>query len=114
MRSAPASPFRAFSVQSGIGAGVSKIIAVNTFPDAEMMKQYRRALEEKRAKPEEKRLPMHETGPLIDTPTNIIKLYMRFLNPVQSRAAQEASAKADVVISAAVPDGFWYYFYNPE
>jgi NTE family protein len=97
-----------------VRAGVSKIIAVNTFPDAEMMKQYRHALEEKRMKPEEKREPMHETGPLIDTPTNIVKLYMRFLNTVQSRTAQEACAKADVVISAAVPDGFWYDFYNPE
>jgi len=97
-----------------IRAGVSKIIAVNTFPNAEMMKQYRHSLAKKVIKASEKNRPMHETGPLIDTPTNIIKLYMRFLNAVQSRSAQETCAKADVVISPAVPDGFWYDFYNPE
>jgi NTE family protein len=95
-------------------AGVSKIIAVNTFPNVEMMKQYRRSLAEKLVKPSAKNHSMHETGPLIDTPTNIVKLYMRFLNTAQSRSAQEASTKADVVISPAVPDGFWYDFYNPE
>jgi NTE family protein len=95
-------------------AGVSKIIAVNTFPNAEMMKAYRRSLVKKRPKPEEANRAMHETGPLIDTPASIIKLYMHFLNAVQSRTAQEACAKADVVISPAVPDGFWYDFYRPE
>jgi NTE family protein len=96
-----------------VRAGVSKIIAVNTFPNAEMMKQYRHSLAEKRISPSDKNQPMHETGSLIDTPTNIVKLYMRFLNAIQSRAAQESCAKADVVISPAVPDGFWYDFYNP-
>lgn len=95
-------------------AGISKIIAVNTFPNAEMMKQYRHSLAEGLIKSFEKNQPMHETGPLIDTPTNIIKLYMRFLNAVQSRTAGEACSKADVVVSPAVPDGFWYDFYNPE
>jgi len=57
---------------------------------------------------------MYETGPLVDTPTGIIKLYMRFLNSTQARVAQQACTKVDVVISPTVPDGFWYDFYNPE
>ena len=58
---------------------------------------------------------MHETGALFDTPTSIIKLYMRFLNAVQSRSAYEACARAGrVIITPTVPDGFWYDFYNPE
>lgn len=95
-------------------AGVSKIIAVNTFLNPEMMKQLRHAEEESRMQPSEQRLPMRETGPFIDTPTGIIKLYMRFLNTTQARVAHEACAKADVVISPTVPDGFWYDYYNPE
>jgi NTE family protein len=95
-------------------AGVSKIIAVNTFPNPEMMKQLRHSEEESRKEPSDPRRPMHETGPLIDTPTSIIKLYMRFLNSTQARVAQDACKNVDVVISPTVPDGFWYDFYNPE
>jgi len=95
-------------------AGVSKIIAVNTFPNPEAMKQLRHAEEQSHLRMEELRLPMHETGPLIDTPTSIIKLYMRFLNATQARVAQEACTKADVVISPTVTEGFWYDFYNSE
>jgi len=95
-------------------AGVSKIIGVNTFLHPEAMKQYRHSEEESRMAPSELKQPMHETGPFIDTPTSIIKLYMRFLNSTQARVAQEACAKVDVVISPTVPDGFWYDFYNPE
>ena len=94
--------------------GVSRIIAVNTFPNAEMMRQYRQTLIKGMIKAVERNRPMHETGALIDTPTSIIKLYMRFLNAVQSRSAQEACSKADVIITPTVPDGFWYDFYNPE
>lgn len=94
--------------------GVSRIIAVNTFPNAEMMRQYRQSLVKGVIKAVDKKRPMHETGALIDTPTSIIKLYMRFLNAVQSRSAQEACAKADVIITPSVPDGFWYDFYRPE
>ena len=94
--------------------GISRIIAVNTFPNAEMMCQYRQTLIKGMIKAVERNAPMHETGALFDTPTSIIKLYMRFLNAVQSRSAHEACAKADVIISPSVPDGFWYDFYNPE
>jgi NTE family protein len=97
-----------------VRAGVSKIIAVNTFPNPEAMKQYRHAEEESRIESAELNLPMHETGPLIDTPTHLIKNYMRFLNSTQARVAQEACSKVDVVIAPTVPDGFWYDFYNPE
>jgi len=95
-------------------AGVSKIIAVNTFPNPEAMKQYRHAEEESHMELAEMKLPMRETGPFIDTPTSIIKNYMRFLNSTQARVAQEACKKVDVVMSPTVPDGFWYDFYNPE
>ena len=95
-------------------SGVSKIIAVNTFPNPEMMKQLRHSEEESRIAPEEMNAAMQETGRLIDTPTSIIKQYMRFLNTTQARVAHEACAKVDVVISPTVPDGFWYDFYNPE
>jgi predicted acylesterase/phospholipase RssA len=97
-----------------VRSGVSKIIAVNTFPNPEAMKQYRHAEEESRMESADLKLPMHETGPLIDTPTHLIKNYMRFLNTTQARVAQEACTKVDVVISPTVPDGFWYDFYNPE
>jgi len=78
--------------------------------------QYRHAEagEENHAAFAEQREPMHETGRLIETPTSIIKVYMRFLNTMQARAAQDACTNADVVISPTVPDGFWYDFYNPE
>jgi hypothetical protein len=95
-------------------SGVSKIIAVNTFPNPEAMKQYRHAEEESHLEPSELKLAMHETGPLIDTPGHLIKNYMRFLNSTQARVAQEACKKVDVVIAPTVPDGFWYDFYNPE
>jgi NTE family protein len=95
-------------------SGISKIIAVNTFPNPQMMKELRHSEEESRMDPAELKRAMHETGPFIDTPTSIIKQYMRFLNTTQARVAQEACAKVDVVVSPTVPDGFWYDFYNPE
>jgi NTE family protein len=95
-------------------AGVSKIIAVNTFPNPEAMKQHRQAGQESRLDLSERREPMHETGPLIDTPGSLIKNYMRYLNTTQARVAHEACKKVDVVISPTVADGFWYDFYNPE
>jgi len=97
-----------------VRAGVSRIIAVNTMPNAEMMKQYRHSQAEGRREPSEQNRAMHETGPLIDTPTGIIKIYMKFLNAVQSRVAQDACMKADVTLSPTVPDGLWYDFYHPE
>ena len=95
-------------------AGVSRIIAVNTFLNPEMMKQYRHLEAEEHMKLSELKRPMHETGPYVETPTRMIKVYMRFLNASQSLAAQEACAKADVVISPTVREGHWYDFYNAE
>ena len=95
-------------------SGVSKIIAVNTFPNSDAAISYQRGEGENRVVPMAFREPMHETGRLIETPTSIIKVYMRFLNTMQARAAQIACANADVVLSPTVADGFWYDFYNPE
>lgn len=97
-----------------VRAGVSRIIAVNTMPNAEMMKEYRRSQVTRRIELSELNRPMHETGPLIDTPTAMIKIYMRFLHAVHSRVSHDACAKADVVISPSVPDGVWYDYYHPE
>jgi NTE family protein len=97
-----------------IRAGVSRIIAVNPMPNAEMLRQYRHSQAELRMEPSEQNRPMHESGPFIDTPTRIIKIYMRFLNAIQARVSQDTCAKADVVISPSVPDGVWYDFYRPE
>jgi len=91
-------------------AGVSKIIAVNTIPDIEQMKQ--RA--ERAASKKERSGKMREVGPLVDTPTSIINIYMRSMHVMQSRIAEDACARADVVIRPIVPDGVWYDFYHPE
>ena len=95
-------------------SGVSKIIAVNTFPNPEEMKQYRQSEMKDIVSLLDLTRPMHETGAFIDTPTSIIKLYMKFLNSTQARVAHAECAKADVVISPTVPDGFWYDFYSAE
>ena len=53
-------------------AGVSKIIAVNTIPNTEEMKQrylQRNALSGGSAK--ERKGVLHETGPVVETPTSV-------------------------------------------
>ena len=57
---------------------------------------------------------MRETGPLIETPTNIINVYMRSMHVMQSRMAEDACVNADVVLRPMVPEGVWYDFYHPE
>ena len=57
---------------------------------------------------------MHETGPLIETPTNIINIYMRSMHSMQSRMAEDACANADIVIRPMVLEGVWYDFYHPD
>ena len=96
-------------------AGVSKIIAVNTFPNADMMRQYRhslikgmiKAVERNRADARNRAADRHARRASSSSTCGSSM-------PSQSRSAQEACAKADVIISPTVPDGFWYDFYNPE
>jgi predicted acylesterase/phospholipase RssA/CRP-like cAMP-binding protein len=96
-------------------AGVSKIIAVNTIPNVEEMKQRDRYRAELRGGlPRKRRGAMREVGPVVETPSNIINIYMRSMHVMQSRMAEEACANADVVIRPILPDGVWYDFYHPE
>ena len=57
---------------------------------------------------------MHETGPVVETPTSIINVYMRSMHVMQSRMAEEACAHADVVLRPRTPEAVWYDFYHPE
>lgn len=91
-----------------VRAGVSRIIAVNTIPNSEDMK--RRHHPASGADPQ----AMQETGPVIDTPTSIINIYMRSMHVMQSHIAEQACASADLVLRPILPVGAWYDFYNPE
>jgi NTE family protein len=91
-------------------AGVSKIIAVNTIPTVDDMKQRRAAPRLPAASTE----GMRETGPLIETPTSIINIYMLSMYAMQTQIAERACAIADVVIRPILSSGVWYDFYNPE
>jgi NTE family protein len=87
-------------------AGVGKIIAVNTIPNIEEMKQ--RVTSRSDGK-------MHETGPVVETPTSIINVYMRSMQAMQSRLAEDACARADIILRpGGVPGAVWYDFYHPE
>ncbi len=96
-------------------AGVSKIIAVNTIPNTEEMKQrylQRNALSG--ASTKERKGVLHETGPVVETPTSIINVYMRAMHSMQSRMAEESCNNADVVIRPVLAGAVWYDFYHPE
>ena len=96
-------------------AGVSKIIAVNTIPNTDEMKQRERSRHEmSTATQKERRGVLHETGPLVETPTSIINIYMRSMHAMQSRMAEMACNNADVVIRPMLAGGVWYDFYHPE
>ena len=71
-------------------AGVSKIIAVNTIPNTEEMKQRERSRHElSGASRKERKGVLHETGPVVETPTSIINIYMRSMHAMQSRMAED-------------------------
>lgn len=96
-------------------AGVAKIIAVNTIPNADEMRQRDRYRSEMlRASRRERRAAVRETGPIVETPTSIINIYMRSMHAMQSHMAEEACSNADVVIRPNVREGVWYDFYHPE
>ena len=96
-------------------AGVAKIVAVNTIPNVEEMKQRERHRAELvRDTRHDRKVAMRETGPLIETPTNIINVYMRSMHVMQSRMAEDSCVNADVVLRPMVPEGVWYDFYHPE
>ena len=96
-------------------AGVTKIIAVNTIPNIEEMKQRERyRVEMSNNNGSKRRDKMRETGPVVDTPTSIINVYMRSMHVMQSRMAEEACNNADVVLRPMVQESVWYDFYHPE
>jgi NTE family protein len=88
-------------------AGVSKIIAVNTIPNIEDMKR-------RIQRPAKANGDLRETGPILETPTSIINVYMRSMHVMQSRMAEEACAHADIVLRPSTPEAVWYDFYNPQ
>jgi NTE family protein len=96
-------------------AGVSKIIAVNTIPNVEEMKQRDRSRREMSGGIRtERQGVLHETGPVVETPTSIINIYMRSMHAMQSRMAEMACTNADVVIRPLLAGSVWYDFYHPE
>jgi len=96
-------------------AGVSKIIAVNTIPNTDEMKERERYRHEwTRASREERKGMLRETGPVVETPTSIINVYMRSMHAMQSRMAEMACNNADVVIRPIQTGAVWYDFYHPE
>jgi NTE family protein len=95
-------------------AGVSKIIAVDTIPNAEQMKLREVARHARENGNGAAKAPMHEVGPLLETPTGIINVYMRSMHVMQSRLAFQECANADIVIRPLAMEGAWYDFYHPE
>lgn len=95
-------------------AGVSKIIAVDTIPNAEHMRLREAARLALRNGEEPEKGPMHEVGPLLETPTGIINVYMRSMHVMQSRLAFQECANADIVIRPLTMEGTWYDFFHPE
>lgn len=95
--------------------GVTRIIAVNTIPSVDQVAGHRRYRSEiLQARRRKAGGTMRETGPVIETPTNIIDVYMRSMYAMQSHISEEACANADVVLRTVLPEGVWYDFYNPE
>ena len=96
-------------------AGVSKIIAVNTIPNADEMKQRDRQRSElSGVSRKERKGILRELGPIVKTPSSIINIYMRAMHAMQSRMAEESCANADVVIRPTNAECLWYDFYHPE
>jgi NTE family protein len=96
-------------------AGVAKIIAVNTIPNADAMKlRDRYRAEVSQASRKERKHMLRETGPVVETPTSIINVYMRSMHAMQSRMAETSCNNADVVIRPILTDSVWYDFYHPE
>ncbi len=92
-------------------AGVSRIIAVNTIPNIDEMKERERQRIE--ARPDREGRP-RETGTIVDTPTSIINIYMRSMHAMQSRMAEQVCATADVVVRPIPHESVWYDFYHPD
>ncbi len=96
-------------------AGAAKIIAVNTVPKLnESSGRSRYHSEMLRMRRHRTRAPLQEAGPVIETPTTIIDVYMRSMHAMQSQIAEEACLNADVVLRPVLAGGVWYDFYQPE
>ncbi len=96
-------------------AGVSRIIAINTIPNIDEMKERERCRAElRRATGGIVTKAVRETGALVDTPTSIINIYMRSMHAMQSRMAEQACVEADIVIRPIPRESVWYDFYHPD
>jgi NTE family protein len=95
--------------------GVSKIIAVNTIPHAELMREYQQMHHELGALPKAQK-PMYDTFRRTTRwhlDNNIMDINMRAMHAMQSQIAATACANADVVIRPIILDSVWYEFYDP-
>lgn len=96
-------------------AGVSKIIAVNTIPNVEEMKQRDQYRSELLKTPRrQRRSLMREVGAVVETPSSIIDVYMRSMHAMQSHMSEQACLNADVVIRPILREAQWYDFYHPQ
>jgi NTE family protein len=95
--------------------GVSKIIAVNTIPHAELMREYHQIHDELGSLPKEQK-PLYDTfrrSTRWHLNNNIMDINMRAMHAMQSQIAATACATADVVIRPVILDSAWYEFYDP-
>jgi NTE family protein len=101
-------------------AGVNRIIAVNTIPTPERMRQ---ALQSRRARARENGQRAKENSSKIlpfdqhlnyFARGNILEILMRSFLGVQTRMAEVACLRADVVLRPDIDDNRWVDFRNPE
>lgn len=95
--------------------GVSKIIAVNTIPHAEVMREYHQIQTEMGRLPREQK-QMYDTfrrSTRWHLDNNVMDINMRAMHAMQSQIAATACATADVVIRPVIIDSAWYEFYDP-
>lgn len=101
-------------------AGVSRVIAVNTIPTTERMRQ---ALQTRRARARENGPRTKENSSAIlpfdqhlnyFARGNILEILMRSFLGVQTRMAETACLQADLVLRPDIDDNRWVDFRNPD
>ena len=101
-------------------AGVSRVIAVNTIPTAERIRQ---ALQTRRARARENGRRTKENSSAIMpfdqhlnyfARGNILEILMRSFLGVQTRMAETACLQADLVLRPDIDDNRWVDFRNPD
>lgn len=96
--------------------GVARIIAVNTIPDVDLMREYHQIHDELDQLPQEHR-QLYDTFRRTTRwylDNNIMDINMRAMHAMQSQIANRACANADVVIRPVFFGAAWYEFYKPR